>query len=198
MGNNLKALRVKHGLTQPELAERMGTTKNQLIKLEKGDRRLSDVWIARASEALGEPEGAFLGEAPSHTVPVLGYVGAGSEIYPFDDHEIGASLEEVEVDFAVDPSTVAVIVRGSSMLPVFEDGDLVGYGRDERPPGDLVGKVCVVKLADDRMFIKRIRRGSHPTLFTLVSSNAEDIEDVEVLWARPFRFRIPSDAWRRG
>lgn len=45
-------------------------------------------------------------ETGGRKVPVLGYVGAGAEIYPVDDHELGASLDEVEVDFDVDPNTV--------------------------------------------------------------------------------------------
>lgn len=62
MANNLKALRKKHDLTMAQLAERMGTTKNQLIKLESGERRLTEDWISRAAKALGEPMGAFINE----------------------------------------------------------------------------------------------------------------------------------------
>ena len=53
MANNLAAIRKSLGLTQPELAERMGTTKNQLIKLEKGDRKLTEEWIEKAAKATG-------------------------------------------------------------------------------------------------------------------------------------------------
>lgn len=66
MANNLARLRKKHRLTQPKLAERMGTTKDTLIKLEKGTRRLTEDWIRRASKALGEPMGAFVAEPGEH------------------------------------------------------------------------------------------------------------------------------------
>lgn len=52
MGNNLKTLRIAHGLSQEALAKAMGTTRTQLVKLERGERRLSDVWIVRAAMAL--------------------------------------------------------------------------------------------------------------------------------------------------
>lgn len=67
MANNLKAIRVALGFTQPELAERMGTTKNQLIKLEGGDRRLTEEWIQKASRATGVAVENFIKEdfAPS-------------------------------------------------------------------------------------------------------------------------------------
>lgn len=53
MANNLAAIRKALKLTQPELAERMGTTKNQLIKLEKGGRRLTQTWLEKAAKATG-------------------------------------------------------------------------------------------------------------------------------------------------
>ena len=133
---------------------------------------------------------------PFYSVNVVGYVGAGSEVRPFDDHEMGAGLETVETDFPVKPGTVAVIVRGDSMLPIFEDGDLIGYMEDSADPTTLIGKTCVVRLMDGRTFIKKLRRGSDDGVFTLVSANASDIEDVEIEWARRYRFRIPADEWR--
>lgn len=44
-------------------------------------------------------------------------------------------------------------------------------------------KLCVVGLADDRVMVKRLKRGSEPGRFTLQSVNAPDIENVEVVWA---------------
>ncbi|MBP0581857.1 LexA family transcriptional regulator [Labrys sp. LIt4] len=52
MGNNLKTLRTAKGLSQEALARAMGTTRTQLVKLERGERRLSDIWIVRAAAAL--------------------------------------------------------------------------------------------------------------------------------------------------
>lgn len=53
MANNLKAIREKRGLSMPQLAERMGTTKNMLVKLESGARTLDMKWIELAATALG-------------------------------------------------------------------------------------------------------------------------------------------------
>ena len=62
MANNLKRIREELGLTQPVMAKRMGTTKNQLIKLESGKRRLTEEWIQRASKATGRPLTDFIEE----------------------------------------------------------------------------------------------------------------------------------------
>lgn len=75
MRNNLRKLRLARGLGQEQLAVMMGTTRSQYIKLEKGERRLSDVWIARAATALGVDAGELITD--SEGVPVVGYVGAG-------------------------------------------------------------------------------------------------------------------------
>jgi len=134
---------------------------------------------------------------PDQEVRVVGYVGAGAEVHAIDDHEKGAGLDVVQVDFPVRHGTVGVIVRGDSMLPMFEDGDLVGYLRDAAGPEQLIGKICVVKVQDGPTYIKRLKRGSEPGLYTLVSANARDIEDVDVEWAARYRFHLPADEWRR-
>jgi len=146
------------------------------------------------SEITGFPMPAHL--TTNYVVNVVGYIGAGAEVLPIDDHEKGGGLEAVEVDFPIRPGTVAVIVRGDSMLPIFEEGDLIGYMEDSSDPTTLIGKTCVVKLADGRTFIKKLKRGTKDGLFTLVSANARDLEDVEVEWARRYRFHIPADEWR--
>ena len=93
--------------------------------------------------------------------------------------------------------TVGAIVRGDSMFPIFEDGDLVAYAGDELTPDIAVGKTCMVKLEDDRMLIKTVRRGSGSGLYTLTSTNAPDIEDVRIIWARSLVMRISRDFWRK-
>lgn len=62
MANNLKIIRVMLNLSQPDLAQRMGTTKNQLAKLESGARRLAQDWIERAARATGLPPEFFVKE----------------------------------------------------------------------------------------------------------------------------------------
>jgi hypothetical protein len=155
--------------------------------------KVSEGWLLT-----GEGKGPEAKAAPElgYGLGIYGYVGAGAEISPFNDFE-HEPLETVEIEFPVRPGTGGVIVRGESQLPVFEDGDLVGYHNEGQPPEDLIGKMCVVRLADGRMFIKVIKRGTEQNLFTLTSSNARDIEDVVIEWASPYKFRIPRDEWRK-
>lgn len=50
--NNIKKIRKSRGLTQKQLAEMIGSSFQQIQKLEKGERRLAENWLLRLSEAL--------------------------------------------------------------------------------------------------------------------------------------------------
>jgi phage repressor protein C with HTH and peptisase S24 domain len=53
--NNIAAFRKQRGLSQTELAERVGTTLNMLGKLERGDRSLDQAWLDKIGGALNVP-----------------------------------------------------------------------------------------------------------------------------------------------
>ncbi|WP_162596331.1 LexA family transcriptional regulator [Methylobacterium sp. 17Sr1-1] len=71
MANNLKALREARGLSQEAAAEKMGTTRNQLAKLESGARRLSNVWIDRAAEVFGVDAGDIVTDKPRRSTSLV-------------------------------------------------------------------------------------------------------------------------------
>lgn len=124
------------------------------------------------------------------TARAAGYIGAGAEFLPVDDHAPGGGLEEVEIPPGVPLDAVLVIVRGDSMHPRYFDGEYLFYLRDQRPPAELLNRECVVKLPDGRMFVKMLRRGSQHGLFNLESWNASIIEDQPVDWAAPVVARV--------
>jgi len=178
------------GLSQKEVAQRLGLNRQPAISEILAGRR-----TLKAQEMLTMSQISVLPIPDRQSViPVLGYVGAGAEVYPIDD---GDPLYEVVVKGALPAGTVGAIVRGDSMFPIFEDGDLVAYAGDELTPDIAVGKTCMVKLEDDRMLIKTVRRGSGSGLYTLTSTNAPDIEDVRIVWARSLVMRISRDFWRK-
>lgn len=120
----------------------------------------------------------------------LGYVGAGAEVRPIDDHAQGAGLEEVDVPPGVPINAALVIVKGDSMYPRYFDGEMLFYVKEDRDPGELVGRECVVSLKDGRMFVKMLRSGSRQKRFDLESWNAPVIENAHVEWAAPVIARV--------
>lgn len=189
MKNRIRELRKARGLTLEEVARRANTTNQQVHRLETGQRRLTADWMERLGQALGVRAADLLPEAEAPKVAVVGYIGAGDEVYPIDDHAPGVGLEEVEAPPGEPGETVAVIVRGESMYPSYNDGDMIFYRRDDATPEHtFLGRECVVCLQDGRILVKRVIQGSRKGRYTLVSHNAPEIVDVAIRWAAPVRW----------
>jgi transcriptional regulator with XRE-family HTH domain len=58
--NRLREWRRIRGLTQDQLAQKVGTTKAVISNLERGDRGLSADWLLKLGPALGVDPGALL------------------------------------------------------------------------------------------------------------------------------------------
>jgi transcriptional regulator with XRE-family HTH domain len=186
MNNRIAELRQKKGLSQEDLAELVGTSGQQIGRLENGARKLTTEWMDKLAPALGVRRRDLLQD---HLVPVVGYVGAGATMhyYAFAD----SPDEFVPMPENGNENTVAVEVRGSSLGSIF-DTWLVYYDKVQASPTqDLIGKLCVVGLADDRVLVKRLRKGSAPGLYNLESNTEGLIEDVEITWAARVKTMTP-------
>ncbi len=136
--NRIRELRDRRQMTQEELAAAIGTSKMQVSRLERGERRLTQSWMERIAAALqihpaellpavqafplGTPRGALPGREASG--------GLASEVRPADDHlpiAAGALPRDVPV--------LGTSRGGKAEGPGdFElNGDVVDFAR--RPPG---------------------------------------------------------------
>lgn len=191
--NRLTELRNAAGLSIDEVAEKTGLSTSYVSRLERGERNLSVKTMAAFAQALGVTPSELLAVAPARMIPVVGYVGAGQEVYAIDDHAKGDGIEEVECPWDdLAHSTVAVRVRGDSMVPAYFNGDLIFYERQDTDLTHLLGKECVVALADGRKFIKQLRRTPSGQWY-LHSHNADPILGVEIEWAARVRLIARAD-----
>lgn len=62
MGNRIKELRDTRGLSLEQVADAAGTSFQQIQRLEKGKRRLTDDWMRRIAPALGVAPAALLSD----------------------------------------------------------------------------------------------------------------------------------------
>lgn len=135
-----------------------------------------------AQDVSSEDVAAELNSPPGQRkVKLKGYVGAGAEahFYALADED----FEEVAAPENATDQTVAVEIKGTSFGPLM-DSWLVYYDDVHSPVTDsLIGRICVVGLADDRILIKKIVRDGKGGFNLLSNSNEPPILDVDIEWA---------------
>lgn len=160
------------GIGTSELARIINTSRQNVARWKNQSRGLTPEWAKKLAPALNttpaelmlleadlrsEDVAHMLPEGPRpKTVPLKGYVGAGSEMhyYRLADEE----YEEVPAPRKATDRTVAVEIRGKSMGPTVA-GWLVFYDDVHSPVTEaLHGRLCVVGLSDDRILIKLVQR----------------------------------------
>lgn len=201
--NRIKELRQSKGMTQGGLALATGFKQSEISMWESGSRNITLSKLAKIAEALGVDAVDLVADTDKggEIIPVVGYVGAGAEVFPIDDHAKGFGMGES------DPSewghfpqnmkrekSVALEVRGDSMMPLIQDGDLIFY--DERLPGvplEFINTRCVVWLLDGKCLVKWVRAGSRAGHYTLDSINPADdsIKDALVQWSAKVKMILP-------
>lgn len=198
MKNNIDRFRKLAGLTLKDLADKAGISRVYLSNLKDGKKPLNERVLVSIAEALGCDPADLISEprdtGEPHLIHVVGFVGAGEEVIPFDDYAKGDGLYQVECPSMLDPAkTVAVEVRGDSMEPVISDGfrlfyDAKAYG----VPEEFIGSICIVKLVEGATFVKKVRKGSKVGCYHLTSLNptTPTIENAPVEWSAKVKVMV--------
>lgn len=142
--------------------------------------------LYKVAEALDMPFEAISGTA---AVPLLGTIGAGGAVAFFAEDQ---QYETVPRPPLAPGPLMALRVSGESMLPKYEPGDVVYVRRDhDGVLPEYIGAYCAVHLSDGGTYLKKLAAGSEPGRYTLLSLNAADMPNVEVIWAAPVLFIMP-------
>jgi transcriptional regulator with XRE-family HTH domain len=185
IGRRIRERREQLGWSQHELAIAAGSNQSTIDRLERGQTNTSK-HLTKIMVALG------LDDTPRHVVPVVGYIGGGEEVFSIDDHPQGQGIDEIDAPPGVD-NGIALVIRGGSMAPRYEDGDIVIIEKTVLDITSLLGRTCYLKLADGRCYLKTLTAGSRPGRYSLLSSNGPAIHDAvieqayPVAWVRPKR-----------
>lgn len=125
-----------------------------------------------ATDLLGRrvSSGELRGEPPAHVeIPVAHYVGAGDEVHIIDGD---GSFDYIEAPpgFA---KGAAAIVRGDSMRPTFDPGDMLFFRRREPPPPmkELPLRPVIVQIKNGPLMVKKLLPGTKRGRFHLISVN---------------------------
>lgn len=145
---------------------------NSLISNENGNAPYGRDAALRYARAFGvSVDWLLTGKGPMRPsrrgVKVVGVVGAGAVIAPIDD----GSFDPVIPPFGTPEGAVAFVVRGDSMWPRYDDGDVI-IAMPVTSVDEVVGRRAVVTLTDETRLLKTVQPGAAPGTYDLHSHNA--------------------------
>src|SRR6202051_4159331 len=171
----------KPGKTKGGLAAAMGVRPGAVSEI------LGDIRLIKASEI--QPIIDYL---ELNSVPIMGRVGAGATIEPEHEQVPPEGLGEIELPFPIADETMAFEVVGDSMLPKYENGDIIVVYREQRhPPASFYGEEAAVRLKTGERYLKTIERGKSSALVKLTSFNAKPISGVKLEWIGEICVTLP-------
>jgi len=171
----------KPGKTKGGLANAMGVRAGAVSEI------LSGIRLIKASEL--DLIARYL---ELNSVPIMGRVGAGASIEPEHEQVPPEGLGEVELPFPIAEETIAFEVAGDSMLPKYENGDVIVVYREQRHPlSSFYGEEAAVRLKTGERYLKTIERGKTPTQVNLTSFNAKAINGVKLDWIGEICMTLP-------
>jgi repressor LexA len=169
------------GKSKGGLAKAMGVRAGAVSEI------LSGIRLIKASEI-----DAIVEYLELSTVPVMGRVGAGASIEPEHEQVPPEGIGEVELPFPIWEDTIAFEVSGDSMLPKYENGDVIVVYREQRHPlSSFYGEEAAVRLKSGERYLKTIERGKSPGVVNLTSFNAKPINGVKLEWVGEICVTLP-------
>lgn len=193
MANHIKPRRKQLGLTQQAIADQIGTTKATVMKLEKGDMQLTEIWMRRLSGPLQcRPEDLIADHMPED-VPLIGEVDGQGVVQLFRPLPVAGAAEAADYWSGLEvverpPETGHRHVRAlrlvqEAMEPLLPSGSIVYYA--ERIMGgfdEFENKLVVCGLAGGGVFLRRLRPGSEFNRYHLVAADGDRLENIELAW----------------
>lgn len=196
IGERIKFLRDKAGLTQDELGQKIGTTKQTIFKYESGI--VSNIpldKLEQLAKALGANPAYLMGWEPSPSssisgafpysptrrIPILGRISAGLPLYAEQNIE-GYTY----IDLPGDAEYFGLIVRGDSMDAAgIKDGYTLIVRRQEDVEN---GDIAVVLVNGQDATVKRLYRTAD--MITLMPQSTNPAHMPQIYNAKDVEIRV--------
>lgn len=162
-GQRLKRLREELGLSQEDVAKRIGVGRTTYLKYENGENRptrklkeLSRLFGVTTDYILANDvekavESNFYQSDKAVRIPVLGYIAAGIPISAIEDI---LDYEEISASMAATGEYFGLKIKGHSMEPKFSEGDVVIVRRQDSVES---GDIAIVLVNGDEATVKKIK-----------------------------------------
>jgi DNA-binding XRE family transcriptional regulator len=165
--NRIAEFRRKRGLTQQQVAERVGTHWVTISRLENGRQDLKWEWVEKLATVLDvNPMDLMQRNRALAQVPVTGVITPGGSAEAFDLENLPKKL--VYSGLFDDPQSFFLLVVGDGLGPFFHDGDLMRFTQAETEKyEDYIGRFCAIwdesdEFAGEEVFVGIMRRGREP------------------------------------
>jgi transcriptional regulator with XRE-family HTH domain len=177
--NKLSEARKSKGLTQQQLADRVGTHFVTISKLERGKMQLTADWIIKLAKALDVTVAEiFSPPAIRERLELQGVVQNGFSVRPVRGIESRYVLETGDAD---DDASYWIAVADDAFLPFFHRGDAIrfttfapeGYPNSE-------GRLGCLQLKDGRVIIAIIEEYLGGDKFNVRTTTGQRFENVDV------------------
>lgn len=190
--NRVKELRKQKHITQEELGKVLDIQKAAISKYENGRAEPSTEVLKKMSAYFGVSIDYLLGNSPAKLsaqklgrgvrIPVLGRVVAG---IPIEAVEEILDYEEITPELAATGEFFALQVKGDSMLPKLEEGDVVIVKKQEDVE---TGDIAIVLVNGDEATIKQVKKvnggimlyGFNPDVYEPHFYSNQQIEELPV------------------
>ena len=151
MNERLAELRATANLTQNAVAKAVGVSRAAVTQWENGLTKPKGEYIHALAKLYGCTTGYILHGEDSGVenvipapiglrhIPIISYVQAGCWTESCDCRAMDGSIETINTDLDLGSMAFALSVRGDSMAPEIQEGDVVVIDPDVDPlPGDIV------------------------------------------------------------
>lgn len=189
LADRLKWARNHHGQykSPTEAARAFGWPVSTYLGHENGDRNPSRQRAIRYGQAYGvrwewilEGTGSPTSKLPK--LRILGKVERNGEVVFYPTPRI---VERDDMPLGVNATEMAALeVVGGAMRGIADDGWLIFFEDVRQPPTkQLVGKLCVLEVADGRVMVRTLQPGRKKGRYDLESSTEPTLRDQQVVWA---------------
>jgi len=188
--NEIAAVRKRRGMSQGDLAARVGATLSMIGKLERGERKLTTEWLDKISIALQTFPKNLLSDENDPTQ--IAEVQGNGHVRFTGSLDIFAGRDATEVDHQAfqgfeSPKLCSAAVKDdpvSIALPV--GAELVFSLNDMRDREPRLGSLAIINIvrqdaSDIRLGV--LLQGTQPGKYHVLSTSGEFEQDVRIHWA---------------
>lgn len=183
MKTRLRHFRTRRGLTQGDLARRLGTTAATISRLETADMTVSTDWLEKFASALDVAVSDLIATPDEGAAMLAGSLASDGGVSPPAPGETSITL-----DVAV-RRPVALRVAGS--FGPYRSGDLlIGSKHAPGEAPQFAGRECILSASGTVRFGKLVSIGGEGTLLLVPIAGAEAARLDRIDWLAPVALMI--------